>query len=252
VGAVAGALGQGPRRSYCLVRPAGHHAEADRAMGFCLLNSVAVAARAAQALGAERVLIVDWDVHHGNGIEKAFLEDPSVLYVSIHQEGLFPPLGGGLDAVGTGRGRGRTINIPMPPGSGHAAYLGVMERIIAPAGKQFDPDLILIAAGQDASAFDPLGRQLCTSETYRAMTGTLRKLADECCGGRLVAIHEGGYSPWYVPFLVRAIVAELAALPPYPDPYLHTLNELPGQRLQSHQRRRIEQVLGAQRGLGLL
>jgi acetoin utilization deacetylase AcuC-like enzyme len=252
VDAVRAALGGGPRRSYCLVRPAGHHAEADRAMAFCLLNSVAVAAKIARTLGAERVLIVDWDVHHGNGIQRTFEEDPSVLYVSIHQEGLFPPLTGDLRDVGAGAGRGCTINIPLPPGSGHSAYVDVMERIVAPAALKFAPDLILVAAGQDASAFDPLGRQLCTTDTYRRMTELLCEVADHCCEGRIVAVHEGGYSPWYVPFLVRAIVAELAGLPPYPDPYLHVLKELPGQRLQSHQRRRIEQVLTIHRPFGLI
>ncbi|MCP3769181.1 MULTISPECIES: class II histone deacetylase [Streptomyces] len=229
-------------RAYCLVRPPGHHAEPDRAMALCLYNNVAVAARAAQRRGARRVMILDWDVHHGNGIQRVFYDDPDVLYVSIHQDGLFPAASGLLRETGEGAGTGSTLNVPLPPGTGHDAYLAAVARIVEPAARAFRPELILVAAGVDASGHDPMGRMLCTSRTFHAMTSALCRLADELTGGRIVFVHEGGYSAWYQPMLVLGTASAIAGLPAPQDPFLHALDHLPGQRLQRHQARVIEHL----------
>ncbi|SDE05584.1 class II histone deacetylase [Streptomyces prasinopilosus] len=229
-------------RAYCLVRPPGHHAEPDRAMALCLYNNVAVAARAAQRRGARRVMILDWDVHHGNGIQRVFYDDPDVLYVSIHQDGLFPAASGLLRETGAGAGTGSTLNVPLPPGTGHDAYLAAVGRIVEPAARAFRPELILVAAGVDASGHDPMGRMLCTSRTFHAMTSALCRLADELAGGRIVFVHEGGYSAWYQPMLVLGTASAIAGLPAPQDPFLHALDHLPGQRLQRHQARVLEHL----------
>ena len=146
--------------AFAVLRPPGHHAERDAAMGYCLVNNIAIAARWAQReRGIERVAIVDWDVHHGNGTEAIFLDDPSVLTISLHQDGLYPAHTGGLDAAGAG---GANINIPLPAGTGDAGYAHAFDRVVAPAVRAFRPGLLLIAAGQDASASDPLGRMSIT------------------------------------------------------------------------------------------
>ncbi|HEY0636832.1 MAG TPA: class II histone deacetylase [Pseudonocardiaceae bacterium] len=231
------------RRAYCVVRPPGHHAEPDRAMALCLFNNVAIAARAAQRHGARRVLVLDWDVHHGNGIQRAFYEDPDVLYVSVHQDGLFPPASGSVTETGAGPGRGTTLNVPLPAGSGHEAYLAAVDRVVAPAARRFAPDLLLVAAGVDAGGHDPMGRMMCTSRTFHAMTTTLCGLADELTGGRVVFAHEGGYSAWYQPMLVLGTACAVAGLPPPQDPFLHSLEHLPGQRLRPHQARVLDHLL---------
>ncbi len=230
------------QRAYCFIRPPGHHAERDRAIGFCIYNNLGIAAHAALLQGVQRVLILDWDVHHGNGIQSLFYDDPRVLFISIHQEGLFPPLSGTLRDVGDGEGLGTTINVPLPAGSGHDAYLAVMNQVVTTAASAFRPELILVAAGLDLSAHDPMGRQMCTSQTLRLMTQHICRLADDLCDGRIVFAHEGGYSSWYLPILVRAVAAAIVNLPEQADPFLHALANLPGQRLQKHQQRRIEQV----------
>ncbi|MEX5635153.1 class II histone deacetylase [Parafrankia sp. FMc2] len=230
-------------RAYCVVRPPGHHAEADRAMALCLYNNVAIAARAARRQGVGRVLVLDWDVHHGNGIQQAFYSDPDVLYVSVHQDGLFPPASGLVGEIGSGAGRGTTLNIPLPAGSGHEAYCAALRRLVEPAVRAFAPELVLVAAGVDASGHDPMGRMLCTSQTFHLMATALCELADELAGGRIVFVHEGGYSAWYQPTLVLAIACAVAGLPAPADPFLHSLAHLPGQQLQLHQRRVVEHLL---------
>ncbi|RLK57954.1 class II histone deacetylase [Actinokineospora cianjurensis] len=229
-------------RAYCVVRPPGHHAEPDRAMALCLYNNLAVAARAARRAGVERVLVLDWDVHHGNGIQRAFYDSPDVLYVSIHQDGLFPPASGSVRETGAGDGVGTTLNIPLPPGSGHEAYLAAVRRVVEPAVRAFQPDLLLVAAGVDAGGHDPMGRMMCTSRTLHAMTAHLCALADELTGGRIVFAHEGGYSAWYQPTLVLATAAAIAGLPAPEDPFLHSLEHLPGQRALPHQTRVLDHL----------
>lgn len=198
-------------RAYCNVRPPGHHAVRDSAMGFCLFNSVAVTARYAQrAYGFQRIMILDWDVHHGNGTQDAFYNDPSVLFFSLHQEQLFPPGSGTVEQVGAGPGAGYTVNLPLPPGSGDATYLAAFERIVKPIASQFQPELILVSAGQDASMMDSLGRMCVSTEGYRRMTAAMIELAESFGNGRLVMLQEGGYSEVYAPYCTLAIIETLA------------------------------------------
>jgi acetoin utilization deacetylase AcuC-like enzyme len=178
--------------AFALVRPPGHHAERSRAMGFCLYNNVAIAAAHARTLGARRVAIVDYDVHHGNGTQHVFDEDPNVLYVSMHQYPFYPG-SGAAEEVGRGPGAGFTVNVPMEAGSMAGDYRLVFERIVEPVIAQFQPQILLVSAGFDAHERDPLGGMRLTTAGFGAMTMALRRAADACCGGRLVLVSEGGY-----------------------------------------------------------
>ena len=176
------------------VRPPGHHAEADRAMGFCLFNNIAVAARTLQAEeGLDKILIVDWDVHHGNGTQHAFYDDPSVLFVSTHQFPHYPGTGD-FPEMGNGRGSGTTLNIPMPPGCGDTDFIALLGRILVPAARRFQPEMILVSCGFDAHRDDPLADMQLTEGGYRQMTQIVRALAEELCGGRVAFVLEGGYA----------------------------------------------------------
>lgn len=197
--------------AYALSRPPGHHCLPEWPNGFCLLANIAIAVREAQAAQPElRVAVLDWDVHHGNGTEAIFLEDASVLTVSLHQERNYPPETGAFSERGTGPGEGFNLNIPLPAGTGHRGYLAAMERLALPAIRAFAPDLIVVACGYDAAINDPLGRMLATAETFRTMTRQIKELAAELCDGRLVLVHEGGYSETYVPFCGHAVLEELS------------------------------------------
>ncbi len=213
------------RNAYALSRPPGHHCLPDFPNGFCLLNNIGIAIRAAQAEGlARRVAVIDWDVHHGNGTEAVFWEDPNVLTISLHQDRNYPLDTGGLDAVGSGAGVGANLNLPLPPGCGHAAYLHAMDRVVLPALDRFRPEAIIVACGFDAAAVDPLGRMLATAATFRALTERVMAAADRLCDGRLVLVHEGGYSEVYVPFCGHAVLEALAASPiTAADPLADTL-----------------------------
>jgi acetoin utilization deacetylase AcuC-like enzyme len=203
------------RRAFSLTRPPGHHASADQAMGFCLFNSAALAVRHAQrGHGIERVALLDWDVHHGNGTQAVFYDDPSVLFVSLHQDGLYPEDQGRVGERGEGEGVGTNINLPLPAGTGDAGYLAAMEEVALPAIAGFGPQLIVLSSGQDAGACDPLGRMSVTAEGFREMTAGLALLADEQCEGRIVAVQEGGYSVDHMPFCVLATVEALAGMEP--------------------------------------
>lgn len=209
--AVDAVLGGTVRRAFANVRPPGHHAMADKGMGFCIFNNVVIAARHAQRKhGIERVLILDWDVHDGNGTQDAFYGDPSVLFFSLHQDGLYPATYGTLEQTGSGAGTGHTVNLPLPPGSGDAAYLTAFEQVVLPIAHAFAPQLVLVSAGQDASTMDPLGRMCVTSEGYRRMTQAMIDLAETHAEGRLVIVQEGGYSELYAPYCTLAIVETLA------------------------------------------
>jgi acetoin utilization deacetylase AcuC-like enzyme len=224
------------------IRPPGHHAEASRAMGFCLLNNVAVTARALQVEeGVERVLVFDWDVHHGNGTQHSFEEDPSVLYVSTHQFPYYPGTGAAGE-TGRGAGEGATLNVPLPAGCGDAEYVGAVQRLLVPAARAFRPDVVLVSAGFDAHADDPLAAMTVTAAGFAAMAAVVRHLADDLCGGRLVFLLEGGYAASGLregtDAVVRAALApEAPALPAPVDAPEGTLL-----------RRAVDQVVNAHRG----
>jgi acetoin utilization deacetylase AcuC-like enzyme len=177
---------------FALVRPPGHHAERARVMGFCFFNNVAVAAAALRARGVERVCIVDWDLHHGNGTQHLFEDDPAVLYVSTHQYPFYPGTGAATE-VGRGAGEGRTVNLPFPAGFGDAEFARAFDEIILPIARQFAPDFVLVSAGFDCDGRDPLGGLDVTPAGIGMMARACRRLADETAAGRIVAVLEGGY-----------------------------------------------------------
>lgn len=223
--------------AYAMVRPPGHHAMADSGFGFCILNNGALTAlHLREELGAARVAIVDWDAHHGNGAQGIFWEDPDVLTLSIHQDGCFPPGSGSIEQTGEGAGSGANLNIPLPPGSGVGAYEAVFERVVEPALRSFAPDFILVACGFDPNPQDPLARLMVHSDGFRAMTASVRRSAEELCGGRLLLIHEGGYAKAYVPFCGLATIEALSGIDSeVEDPFLGAYSGLPYQEIQPHQ-----------------
>jgi acetoin utilization deacetylase AcuC-like enzyme len=179
--------------AFCAIRPPGHHAMEDRAMGFCIFNNVAIGTRYVQRQhGLSKVLIVDWDVHHGNGTQAAFYEDPSVLYFSVHQYPFYP--GSGSEAEkGRGKGLNFTINVPLPGGSGDQEYLEAFEKKLRPAALAFGPQFVFISAGFDAHQNDTLGGMRVTTECFGKLTRIVKEIADPCCRGRIVSVLEGGY-----------------------------------------------------------
>jgi acetoin utilization deacetylase AcuC-like enzyme len=221
------------------VRPPGHHAEAARAMGFCLYNNVAVAARAMQAEhGLERVMILDWDVHHGNGTQHAFEDDPTVLYASTHQFPYYPGTGH-FGEIGVGRGTGTTVNVPMPAGCGDDEYVGVMQRVLLPAARWFRPDLILVSCGFDAHRDDPLAAMEVSGAGFLALASLVRRAADELCGGRLVFALEGGYAPSGLAEGTAAVLEAILRPAPPPVPRVELppgslLRRLVGEAAQTH------------------
>lgn len=230
--------------AYALTRPPGHHAEENLGMGFCLFNNVAIAAKYARKhLGVEKVLVLDWDVHHGNGTESAFYDDPNVLFVSLHQDRNFPPERGMVEDIGTGKGEGYNINIPLPAGTGNAGYMYALKEIVGPIADQFKPDLVLISAGQDAGLFDPLARMMVTAEGFRQMAQFMLDLAEKHCGGKFVACHEGGYSTAYVPFCSHAIVEAMSGVTTeVEDPFAQAMHTIPTDELFDIQKEYVDKV----------
>lgn len=198
------------RNGFAFVRPPGHHATATQAMGFCLFNNVAIAARYLRSVrGFERVAILDWDLHHGNGTEAIFYEDPGVLYVSLHQYPYYPGTGAASD-LGRGAGAGFTVNVPFSTGAGDAAFLLAFEQIIEPILRQFAPQFLLISAGFDAHHRDPLGGLRVTETGFREMTRRLLAIAEETAAGRIAAVLEGGYDLGAIRHSTEAVLTTLA------------------------------------------
>ena len=204
IDAVERVMASSHHAAVALVRPPGHHAERDRAMGFCLFNNVAVAAAHARAEGAAKVAIVDYDVHHGNGTQHLFETDPHVLYVSLHQYPYYPGTGA-ADEIGRDAGRGFTVNVPLEVGAVDEDYEIVFKRTVVPVLRQFEPDLVIVSAGFDAHEHDPLGGMRLSTAAFEAMTLELRAVAEECCRGRIVSVTEGGYD-------LQALAASLDAV----------------------------------------
>ncbi|NMO21257.1 histone deacetylase [Pyxidicoccus fallax] len=197
------------RNAFALVRPPGHHAEPGRAMGFCLFNNVAIAAEAGRRLGAERVLVLDWDVHHGNGTQAAFYGRRDVMYQSVHQYPYYPGTGAAPE-VGVGAGEGYTVNIGLPGGNSDADYGMIFEELFLPVAEAYRPELILVSAGFDPHVHDPIGGMDVTERGFAAMCASMRALAERVCDGRLVLLLEGGYSLEGLSQSVHACVEVLA------------------------------------------
>ena len=200
------------RNAYALVRPPGHHALRGTGMGYCIFANIAIAIEWARANYAEirRVAVVDYDVHHGNGTQSIYASDPTVLTISLHQDRLFPQDSGSLEERGAEGAVGSAINVPLPAGCGNGAYLAALEQVVIPALRRFEPDLVMVASGFDASANDPLGRMSVTASGFGAIARFLVDAAEELCDGRLVMSHEGGYSSVYVPFCGLAVLEALS------------------------------------------
>ncbi|MGJ5813814.1 histone deacetylase family protein [Paludibaculum fermentans] len=195
--------------AFAAVRPPGHHATSSRGMGFCIFNNVALAARHARKVhGVDRVLIVDWDVHHGNGTQDIFYEDPGIFFFSTHQSPWYPGTGA-FDEIGSGSGKGTTMNCPFHAGAGHAEIVGAFRRKLLPAMAAYKPDLVLISAGFDSRKGDPLGRFLLKDDDFRELTSIILEIADLSAHGRVVSLLEGGYS---LAGLAAGVTAHVEAL----------------------------------------
>ena len=232
------------------MRPPGHHADADQGHGFCCFNNVAIAAaHAIAALELRRVAVVDYDVHHGNGTEGSFYSRDDVLFVSLHQDRLYPLDTGDVDRVGEGAGRGYNLNVPLPPGSGVGAYKDAFARVVMPALEAFRPDLILVSSGFDPSFLDTLGRMLLRAEDFAWMARQLCDAADRLCGGRIVFSHEGGYSEVYVPFCGVAVLEAMSAVDSgVKDPFAGDVGPERWLELQPHQKAAVD---AAERNLAI-
>ncbi len=205
--AAVDAVMDGFNSAFAVVRPPGHHAMPDRGMGFCIFNNVAIAAKHAQTMGLKKVLIVDWDVHHGNGTNAIFYSDKSVLYFSTHQFPHYPGTGR-ANEVGENGAEGTKVNVPLPSGTGDEGYVMAYKELLLPIALEFKPDIVLISAGHDPHKDDPLGGMRLTSAGFGAIAGVVKEVADVCCQGRLAATLEGGYN---LQAQAEAIVAEIKA-----------------------------------------
>jgi len=221
------------RIAYALVRPPGHHAQPDMADGYCFFNNIGVAIEKLRAQGMKTAAVIDWDVHHGNGTQEGFYEDPDVLTISLHMNhgawGKTHRQTGAIDEVGRGAGRGKNLNLPMPYGSGDSAYARLFDEIIVPMVRQHQPEILFIAAGQDANQFDPNGRQLLSMNGFYELGKRSRALADECCDGKLVLVQEGGYAISYAAYCLHATLeGAMNRAASLPDPLAYMQEDTDG------------------------
>lgn len=228
-------------RAYALINPPGHHATRATGMGFCLFNNASVAAAyARENLGVKRIAIVDWDVHHGNGTQDIWWDTPDVLALSLHQKNCFPPDSGHRHERGGDGAEGATLNVPLPPGSGNAVYQLALDEVVVPALRRFQPELIIVASGFDASVLDPLARMMVTKEGFRTMTRTILAAADEICGGKIAFVQEGGYSPYYLPYCGLGVFEELTGSDSgFGDAYEGLISGMGCDDLAEHQRQEV-------------
>lgn len=238
-------------RAYALINPPGHHAERALGRGFCIFNNTAVAAAyALDVLGLERVAIVDWDVHHGNGAQDIFWESSRVLNISLHQDRCFPSDSGFREENGGGEGAGYSLNVPLPPGGGNAVYEHALESVVIPALEAFQPQLILVPCGFDAAIMDPLSRMMVRADGFRRMTRLIVDAAERICDGKIVFLQEGGYSPYYVPFCGLSVIEELAGVTTgLIDAYEPLVGAMGGDVLLDHERAAVESAAELLRGI---
>jgi acetoin utilization deacetylase AcuC-like enzyme len=240
--------------AYCLVRPPGHHAEANKGMGFCIFNNIGIAAHYARKSSSmisnnnskqiQRIAIVDYDVHHGNGTQQGFWDDPNCLFISLHQANNYPLDIGHIHEIGGKDAQGSNINIPLPPGSGIGCYQYAFDQVVIPAIDRFQPDLILVSSGFDASYADNLGAMMLSSEAYRTFTEQLCGAANRHCEGRIIFAHEGGYSKDYVPFCGIAVIESLSDIrTEVEDGNLQEVSSWGYQELQPIQKAIIDQIV---------
>lgn len=230
--------------AYALINPPSHHAERARGMGFCLFNNASVAAAyAKEKHGLKRVAIVDWDVHHGNGTQDIWWDNPEVLTISLHQNKCYPPNSGFREENGSGPGEGAALNIPLPPGSGNAVYELAMTEVVVPALEAFRPELIIVASGFDPSVMDPLARQMVTQEGFKKMTEIVVSAAEEICGGKIVFVQEGGYSPYYLPVCGLGVLEILTGTETgFADPFAVLFDTQGVNDLHDHQRAEVTEA----------
>jgi acetoin utilization deacetylase AcuC-like enzyme len=234
-------------RAFAIARRSGHHASRDTGYGFCIFNSVAVGARAAQRAEVERIAIVDIDAHHGNGTEAIFYGDPSVLTISVHEDRMFPLDTGSSDARGGPGAEGSNLNVPLLPGTGDGGYLYAIERLVVPALDAFEPELLLVVAGVDGSMYDPLSTLALTAGGFATIAERLIEVAENHAGGRVVFEQEGGYSPVYAPFCWLALLETLAGAPRSEDPFAPFLAGAGFTELAPHQRELVDGLAAAMR-----
>lgn len=232
------------KQVYAQIRPPGHHATRDAAMGFCFYNNVAVAAAyAIERYKLKRVVVLDWDVHHGNGTQDIFYKRDDVLVISIHEEGYFPLNTGAIEEMGEGKGKGFNVNIPLPSLTGDEGYQIVFETVVSQIINQYQPELIFISAGQDPNALDPLSRMLVSRKGFKRMAEIMKELANTHCDGKMVVIQEGGYSLPYLPIATMGVLEGLIGVDiPWKDPHKIPYRELPNQFFEY-----IEKIKGVQK-----